>query len=55
MPDGLRRGRVECMKSAALISAQFHRNPELIGLAKDTGPRHGLRRSVRRGRRRRSL
>jgi hypothetical protein len=42
------------MKSAALISAQFHRNPELIGLSKDAGIRHEPRRP-RRGRRRRSL
>jgi hypothetical protein len=55
MPGGPWRGRVECMKSASLISAQFHRNPELIELAKDAGVRHGYRRPLRRGRRRRSL
>lgn len=43
------------MKSATLISAQFHRNPELIDRAKDTGIRHDLPRPLRRGRRRRSL
>jgi hypothetical protein len=43
------------MKSATLISAQFHRNPELIGLAKPAGIRREYRRPLRRDRRRRGL
>jgi hypothetical protein len=41
------------MKTAALISAQFHRNPQLIEFAQDAGIRQDSRRPLRRGRRRR--
>jgi hypothetical protein len=41
------------MKTAALISAQFHRNPQLIEVTQDAGIPHVSRRPLRRGRRRR--
>jgi hypothetical protein len=41
------------MKASALLTAQLHRNPQLMDISQDTAIRHDPRRPVRRSRRRR--
>ena len=54
MRGALATGKVVPMKTAALISAQFHRNPHLIETPRDALPaRDETRLLLRRGRRRR--